>query len=63
MEKNIKAFSFEKEIWNKAVVATLIELRKYDGIISIKDRDTLTDSILKKVAHKGFTHNFKKLQY
>lgn len=53
----------QKNLWNKAVAETLIELRKYDGIIKYpKDREYMTEAIFKKVAYKGFPHKFKKIQ-
>ena len=58
-----KKYPSDATIWNQAVVATLRELRKYDGIISLGDREMLTAAISKKVFKKRYKHNFKPLQY
>lgn len=54
----------KKKLWNEAVSATLIELRKYDGVIkSPIDREFLTNEIFKIVAYKEYPHKFKKIKY
>ncbi len=42
----------DKEIWNDAVRATLLEVAKYDGIISGHDRRYMVGEILNKVSYK-----------
>lgn len=51
---------YHKKIWNDAVIATLREVRKYDGIMSNDDIEYLTKSVMAKVGKK-LTHNFKSL--
>lgn len=55
--------SAKQKIWNDALKATLIELRKYDGMLTIDERNAITYGIFGKLKKGGITHNFKPLQY
>lgn len=41
----------EKAIWNDAVRATLVEVARWDGLMSQGDRQFLVDEVQKKIAY------------